>query len=107
MSPAAMATGSLDIGVAVGTDVLVAMGGIVVVVSVLVGGTGVVVGMGVKVAAAGLGGVGCLAMGVEIGVRAAVGGRVALAAVVRVDRLVTRRWSWQAGPPRENVAIGV
>src|SRR5919202_244150 len=52
MSPAAMTTGSLgslDVGVAMGTDVLVVMGDTGVVVGVLVGGTGMGVGTGVKV----------------------------------------------------------
>src|SRR5919204_5082333 len=91
MSPAAMTTGSLeplDVGVAVGTDVLVAMGDTGVVVGVLVGGTGVGVGIGVKVAV----GTGVLVLaGLGVGVAVAVGrGRVGCG-------------SRQAGPPTGSV----
>src|SRR5437763_14474666 len=107
MSPAAMTTGSLetvDVGVAAGTDVLVAVGGTGVVVGVLVGGTGVFVGvlvggtgvgvgMGVKVAV----GTGVLVLaGLGVGVAVAVGRG-------RVDRLITRCGSRQAGPPTGSV----
>src|SRR5919201_5442521 len=96
MSPAAMTTGSLealDVGVAVGTDVLVAMGDTGVVVGVLVGGTGVGVGLGVKVAV----GTGVLVLaGLGVGVAVALGRGC-------VDRLMTRCGSRQAGPPTGSV----
>src|SRR5438067_9989515 len=107
MSPAAMTTGSLellDVRVAVGTDVLVAMGdtgavvgvlvgGTDVLAGVLVGGTGVGVGAGVEVAV----GTGVLVLaGLGVGVAVAVGrGRVA--------RLMTRCGSQQAGPPTGSI----
>src|SRR4051794_23515572 len=136
MSPAAMATGSLDADVAVGTGVLVGVlvggtgvgGGVFVGAGVLVGsavgvgvGTRTAVGVGVMVLAGrgvGIGvavgggmavGVVCLvvAMAVEVGVRVAVGRSVALAVAVGVGCLVTCCCSRQAGPPTENVAAAV
>ena len=75
------------------TDVLVATGDTPVEVGVLVGGTGVGVGTGVKVAV----GTGVLVLpGLGVGVAVAFGRG-------RVDRLMTRCGSRQAGPPTGSV----
>jgi hypothetical protein len=101
--------------VAVGTDVLVAMGDTGVVVDVLVGGTGVFVGVlvggtgvfvGVLVGGTGVGvGMGVnVAVGTGVLARADLGVGVAVAVGRgRVDRLMTRCGSRQAGPPTGSV----
>src|SRR2546423_7341891 len=120
MSPAAMTAASLapfDVGVAVGTDVLVAVGGTGVVVGVLVGGTDVLVGVlvggtdvsvGVLVGGTGV----AVGMGAKVAVGAGVLVLVGVAVSVRVavsvglggvDRLMTRCGSPQAGPPTGSV----